>query len=152
MDWGIGTPVLDYAGDGRNDIVFGSGHHYGLFVLRQQPLGVTPRWLSHPIDTSWSQAHTLILADIEGNGRPVVVTGKRYKAHDTDPGVDDPLGLFYYRFDRATKRPRKFVIDSGTRVRTGLHLTAVDLRRTERLDLIAPGKSGLYLFENEGHR
>src|SRR5579871_1563616 len=148
-DLGIGTPVFDVDGDGLNDIVFGSGHHYGVYWLQQQPSGSPKRWLQKPIDTSWSQAHTLILADLLGDRHPVVVTGKRYKAHDHDPGAGEPLGLYYYRYDRRNRRWEKYVIDQETRTGTGLQLTAVDLRRTGRLDLIAPGKSGLYLFEND---
>jgi len=149
-DLGIGTPVMDYTGSGRNDIVFGSGHHYGLYWLQQMPAGSSQKWVQHPIDTTWSQAHTLILADIEGNRHPVILTGKRYKAHDHDVGAGEPLGLYYYTFDRRKQAWRKFVIDQGTQAGTGLQLTAVDLRRTGRLDIIAPGKSGLYVFYNEG--
>ena len=44
----------------------------------------------------------------------------------------------------------KATVDQGTQAGTGLQLTAVDLRHTGRLDIIAPGKSGLYVFFNEG--
>jgi hypothetical protein len=151
-DLGIGTPVLDVEGNHRNDFVFGSGHHYGLYWMQQMPPGSPQRWVQHPIDTSWSQAHTLILADLEGDRHPVVVTGKRYKAHDTDPGANEPLGIYYYRYDRRRKTWEKVVIDQGTQTGTGLQMTAVDLRHTGRLDLICPGKSGLYVFYNEGRR
>ncbi len=147
-DVGIGMLVLDVDGDGRNDIVFGSGHHYGLYWLRQMPPGSAKRWVQHPIDTSWSQVHTLMLADLTGDRQPVILTGKRYKAHDHDPGAAEPLGLYYYRYDRRKSRWEKYVIDQGTTVGTGLQLTAVDLFGTGRLDILAPGKSGLYLFRN----
>src|SRR5579871_144627 len=146
-DLGIGTPTLDIDGDGKNEIIFGSGHHYGIYYLKQSTGG---KWEQHPIDTSWSQVHTLMLADLERKGHPVILTGKRYKAHDHDPGAGEPLGLFYYLYDRKTQQWQKFVIDQGTKVGTGLQLTAVDLHHKGRLDVIAPGKSGLYLFENEG--
>jgi hypothetical protein len=149
-DLGIGTPVADYTGAGHNDIVFGSGHHYGLYWLQQASAGSPQKWTTCPIDTTWSQAHTLILADLEGNRHPVVLTGKRYKAHDHDPGAGEPLGLYYYAYDRRKQEWQKFVIDQGTQTGTGLQLTAVDLRHTGRLDIIAPGKSGLYVFYNEG--
>jgi hypothetical protein len=35
---------------------------------------------------------------------------------------------------------------------TGLQMTAIDLDRDGDLDLVCPGKSGLYLFENLGTR
>lgn len=146
----IGMPVLDVDGDGRNDIVWGNGHGYGMFWLQQMPPGSAQKWTQHTIDNSWGQAHALMLADLLGNGKPVVLTGKRYKAHDTDPSVADPLGLYYYRYDPRAAQWEKHVIDQGTHTGTGLQLTAVDLRHTGLLDIIAPGKSGLYLFENGG--
>lgn len=165
-DLGISTPTLDVDGSGRNTIVFGSGHHYGLYCLRPTSGGQgagtgtansggaanssVVKWSQEPIDTSWSQVHTLLLTDLEGNRQPVILTGKRYKAHDHDPGAGDPLGIYYYKYDRKGKAWQKYVIDEGTQAGTGLQLTAVDLRRTGRLDIIAPGKSGLYLFLNEG--
>ncbi len=75
-----------------------------------------------------------------------VFTGKRYKAHDHDPGAEEPLGLYYYQFDKKKKSWQKFVIDSGTQVGTGLQIVVQDINRDRKLDIIAPGKSGLYLF------
>ncbi|HET6387237.1 MAG TPA: VCBS repeat-containing protein [Armatimonadota bacterium] len=144
--------VMDVDGDGRNDIVFGAGHNYGVYWIQQPPPGTPGKWIIHPIDTTWSQAHTMILADLEGNGHPVVVTGKRYLAHDTDPGAHEPLGVFYYTYNRKSGQWIKHVIDEGTHTGTGLQITAIDLRNTGRLDLICPGKSGLYLFEQDGGR
>ncbi|MDQ2731806.1 MAG: hypothetical protein M3Y56_09125, partial [Armatimonadota bacterium] len=146
----IGMPVLDVDGDGRNDIVWGNGHGYGMFWLQQMPPGSAQKWTQHTIDNSWGQAHALMLANLSGKGAPVVLTGKRYKAHDTDPSVADPLGLYYYRYDPKNAVWEKHVIDQGTQTGTGLQLVTVDLRHTGRLDILAPGKSGLYLFENEG--
>lgn len=146
-DLGISTPTYDFDGDGRNEIVFGSGHHYGVYVLTRDASG---KWQQRPIDTTWSQAHTLILADIERREQPVVVTGKRFLAHDHDDGAREPLCICYYRFDRKSAAWKKYVIDEGTHTGTGLQLTARDIRRTGRLDLLCPGKSGLYLFENLG--
>ncbi len=136
-DLGISTPVYDVDGDGLNDIVFGSGHSYGLYWLRNLGGG---KWEQLPIDLSASQFHTLVLVGDK------VFTGKRYLAHDHDPGAEEPLGLYYYQFDRKKKSWQKFVIDSGTKVGTGLQIVVQDINRDGRLDIIAPGKSGLYLF------
>jgi hypothetical protein len=148
-DLGIGTPTMDFAGTGRNDIVFGSGHHYGLYWLHH-PDSPTGKWTQETIDASWSQAHALFLVDVEGTHHPVIVTGKRYLAHDHDPGAQEPMGVFYYSFDRKSRAWQKFVIDDSGKVGTGLAMTAADMFGTGRQDLICPGKSGLYLFVNEG--
>ena len=76
-----------------------------------------------------------------------VYTGKRYLAHDHDPGAEEPLGLYYYQYNRKQQAWEKFVIDYGNKVGTGLQLSVVPLRKRNKLDILAPGKSGLYLFE-----
>ncbi|WP_395141189.1 FG-GAP repeat domain-containing protein [Armatimonas sp.] len=136
-DLGISTPVYDFDGDGKNDIVFGSGHNFGLYWLHNLGGG---KWEQLPIDLSASQFHTLVLVGDK------VFTGKRYKAHDHDPGAEEPLGLYYYQFDKKKKTWQKFVIDSGTQTGTGLQIVVQDINRDRKLDIIAPGKSGLYLF------
>lgn len=148
-DLGIGTPTFDFDGDGKNEIVFASGHNYGVYMLRRKASNPN-QWEQVTIDSSWSQGHTLILANMESNVMPVVVTGKRYLAHDHDPGAEDPMCVYYYRYDRKAKAWVRHTIDEGARTGVGLQLTAMDIRGTGRLDLICPGKSGLYLFENHG--
>ena len=139
-DLGISTPVYDFDGDGKNDIVFGSGHGYGLYWLHNLGGG---KWEQLPIDLSASQFHTLVLVGDK------VFTGKRYKAHDHDPGAEEPLGLYYYQFDRKKKSWQKFVIDAGTQTGTGLLMVEEDITGDKRLDIVAPGKSGLYLFKGK---
>lgn len=136
-DCSINMPVYDVDGDGKNDIVFGSGHNYGMYWLRNLGGG---KWEQQSIDLTASQFHTLVLVGDR------VFTGKRLKAHDHDPGAEEPLGLYYYQYDRKQKTWRKFVIDSGTQAGTGLVMVVQDINKDGRLDIVAPGKSGLYLF------
>ena len=81
-----------------------------------------------------------------------LVTGKRYRAHnDNDPGTFDPVGVYYFKWNGESFS--KQVIDWGpSRAGTGCGITfaLADLRGTGRLDLVAPGKDGLYVFYNEG--
>mgnify|MGYP000125223677 CR=1 FL=1 len=151
-DCSIGMLVHDWDGDGKNEVVFGSGHNYGLYWIKPNTGGTDPKYIQWLIDKSWSQAHSLILAPLEKKNELVILTGKRFKAHDHDPGAEDPLILCYYKWDRKAKMWSKFVIDYGERAGAGLQLNAVDLRGTGRLDIIAPGKTGLYVFENHGMR
>jgi len=91
-----------------------------------------------------------MLADLEHNKKPVLLTGKRYKAHDHDPGAPEPLVICYYKFDKKTAKWTQYIIDEGTQAGTGLQLFAGNVVSKGRVDIIAPGKSGLYLFENLG--
>ncbi|MCB1232045.1 MAG: VCBS repeat-containing protein, partial [Verrucomicrobiae bacterium] len=90
-----GLPVLvrDIDADGDGDLIWGSGHSYGLFWEENvTDAGGKRTWIRHAIDESWSQAHALLWADLDGDGIEEVVTGKRYLAHDGhDDGAFDPL-------------------------------------------------------------
>ena len=142
--------VFDVDGDGDNDIVWGRGHNYGLFWLEQvRQQDGSRRWVQHEIDTTWAQAHSPLLADLDGDGRPELVVGKRYLGHDgRDPGELEPLCIYWYKFDRAAKTWQRHTISSGGRAGWGLDPKAVDLDGDGDIDLIAPGLSGLYWFEN----
>lgn len=57
------------------------------------------KWAKHMIDDTWSQAHALTMVDLNGDGRPEFVTGKRYMAHNgSDPGDREPLGIYWYEY------------------------------------------------------
>ncbi len=158
-DWDLhaSCPMLvsDLDGDGRNDFILGNGHDYGLFWMRQleaAPDGKTgkTKWERIVIDKSWSQVHCLHWADLDGDGQPDLLTGKRVRAHDKgDPGAADPPCLYYYTWDKAARKFTRHVIDEGT-IGAGMQLATADLDGDGRIDIVAPGKAGTYLLLNQG--
>jgi len=92
--------VLDVNGGGRKDLVTSMAHDYGVFWMENLGGG---KWAKRVIDDTWSQAHALTMVDLNGDGRPDFVTGKRYMAHNgSDPGEREPLGIYWYEY-RPTK-------------------------------------------------
>lgn len=150
-DCSVPMLVVDVDRDGDNDIVWGRGHNLGLYWLEQgeRRVGSAGKWTRHAIDTSWSQAHAIRWADIDGDGQGELVAGKRYMAHDgKDPGAYDPLVAYWYDFDSKTRSWHRHAISPGGPAGFGLDPKVVDLDRDGDLDVVASGRSGLYWFEN----
>jgi hypothetical protein len=102
-DWDLGDagfPILGYDvnHDGKMDLIYGQGHGYGLYWLEQAGTPTQRKWIRHTIDESFSQSHALALVDIDGDGVPELITGKRYRGHSgNDPGSYDPVGIYAYK-------------------------------------------------------
>ncbi len=78
-------------------------HNYGIFWMENLGGG---QWKKHIIDESWSQSHALTLADLNGDGKLDLVTGKRFMAHNGhDPGEREPLGHLLVRVLQRWRRP-----------------------------------------------
>ena len=144
--------VADVNGDGVNELIVGQAHGYGLDWYEQRVARGKRTWTRHPIDPENSQYHDMWWADIDGDGKPELVTGKRYRAHcGHDPGEYDPVGIYYFKW--TGEGFSKQVIDFGpSRVGKGcgIQFWIVDIDGDGRLDIVAPGKDGLYLFRNLG--
>jgi hypothetical protein len=138
--------VYDVNADGRNDVIYGEAHAFGLYWIEQK---MNNLWEKHAIDESWSQVHCIKLFDINEDGDLDLVTGKRLRGHTgKDPGSFDPLGIYWYDIDRKNQTFRKNVIAYNAKIGTGMQIHILDLNNDEDNDIVVSGKSGLYIFEN----
>ena len=158
QEWSFGNasvPMIaaDVNGDGVNEIIVGQAHGYGLdYYTRNDTADGSRTWTKHPIDPWFSQYHDMIWVDIDGDGEKELVTGNRFRAHcGNEPGETDICGLWYFKWNGESLT--KCVIDYGKKGEasgTGIHIWIGDIDGNGRLDIIAPGKEGLYLFKNLG--
>jgi hypothetical protein len=155
-DWELSKdasiPILvhDVDADGDNDLIWGRGHRYGLYWLENtnptRERGSAAGWTRHAIDTTWSQFHSLLLTDLDGDGRREVVAGKRYMGHEgRDPGEWDPIVSFSYTFDVASRTFQRRYI-KGLCPGFGLDPKVADLDGDRRNDLVIADRNGLAIL------
>ncbi len=164
---GIRMLVADANGDGRKDIIYGHGHNYGLSWIEQKSGRTFVNHDASPSDyirLAPGQFHTLVLADVNQDGRMDFATGKRLRGHSgSDPSAFEPLGLFWFELDgdftehvicynhvpwyedRWKENP-----PPSYAIGTGMNINVVDVNGDDRVDIVVAGKSGLYLLVNQG--
>jgi hypothetical protein len=152
---GLGEPAAqmyayDVDGDGDADVVSSSAHGYGIW-WHENARGYDGHitWTTHTIDDRISQTHALAVTDLDGDGVPDLITGKRFFAHNgNDPGEFDPSLLLWYQGGRdAAGRPTwtPWLIDSDAGV--GLQIVLRDVTGDGLVDIVSANKKGVFVFE-----
>ncbi|MGE0755922.1 MAG: FG-GAP repeat domain-containing protein [Pirellulaceae bacterium] len=141
--------VYDFDGDGDQDVLTSSPHAYGVWWHERVASGNgSDAWKTHEIDMTFSQNHAVCLADINGDGLPDFVTGKRWWAHAAgDPGVDEPAVFNWFELKREGGRPHwtrhQFDHNSGP----GTQFQVADVNGDGRLDIVTSNKKGVHYFQ-----
>jgi hypothetical protein len=89
------------------------------------------------------------MADVNGDGHPDLVTGKRYFAHNgEDPGAYEPADLYWFEFKPgATPTWIPHLIDNNSGV--GLQVLVQDMNGDGLPDIIVSNKKGVFFFEQK---
>jgi hypothetical protein len=156
--------VFDVNGDGLNDIVTQlEAHGFGLawFEQKRSSTGdisfvrhmVMDDYNTHNAgDVVFSELHGSAVADVDGDGIPDFIVGKRQFSHKDDfldPDVYGPPYLYWYKTVHDPKapggarlEPELIYNNSGA----GDNLLPLDLNGDGVMDIVAATKRGLYIF------
>ena len=147
--------AYDVNGDGKPDIITSlSAHEYGLAWYEQ----TDNEWKRHlitgtpkePGETGlvFSQLHSVVLADINGDGLTDIVTGKRFWAHGNhgDPEPNAPAVLYWFELKRENGVAKyvPHIIDNDSGV--GTQFVVTDVNGDGKPDVVIGNKKGCFVF------
>jgi hypothetical protein len=133
--------AVDVDGDRVADVVCPHPHTYGLSWWKQRPDG---SFVENVADRSISQMHALELSDLDGDGKPELVSGKTRYAHTFDPGAGDPSMLVYYALSPSGALARHDIDDASG---VGRQFVVGDVDRDGKPDIVVSNKNGLFFFQ-----
>jgi hypothetical protein len=159
--------IYDVNGDGLNDVVTAiAAHGWGLawFEQKRDNAG-TISFVRHDImgdfstknagGVTFSEPHAVIFADLDGDGVPDMIVGKRLYSHlesYLDPDPNGPAVLYWYRTMRNPKAEggAEFVPELiHNRSGVGSHFAAVDLNNDGAPEIITSTNKGTFIFWNQ---
>lgn len=163
--------VYDVNGDGLNDVVTSlDAHGWGLAWYEQKRdaqgnISFVQHMIMDDLGTekenaggvAFSELHATNFADMNGDGIPDLITGKRYWSHNADYLDPDPFGppvLYIYTTVRDPKAPggARFVpelVDNYSGV--GSTVLPVDLKHDGAMDIVTGNKLGTFIFWGKPH-
>ena len=140
--------TFDLDADGDYDVLSASAHNYGIWWHEQEEGETGPIFHKHEIDNTFSQSHGAAFSDINADGLPDFITGKRFYAHlGKDPGGLDPAVLYWYELQRdAQQKPywTPHLIDDDSGV--GLQVVIEDMDSDGKPDIVTANKKGVFCF------
>ncbi len=149
--------AIDFDGDGKTEVVTSlAAHGYGLVVYKKKN-GSPSDWeririMTDKVETSptglaISQLHAIDIADMDGDGKPDIITGKRFWAHNgNDRGENEPPLLVWFKPMNSPSGLRFIpnIVDDNSGV--GTQIVAKDINGDGRLDLISVSKRGVHVL------
>jgi len=160
-DGGAQIVTTDVDGDGDADVITSQdAHGFGL-AWYEQTLTNGSGWIRHVIfgtraeetiyGVAFAQLHALALGDVDGDGLPDIITGKRWGTHGR-PGQDDeltgPAVLYAFLLRRPTTGPTYTPVLLDTASGVGTQIAVVDLDGDGRAEVLTSARRGTFVFRN----
>lgn len=141
---------FDLDGDGDTDVVSGSAHNYGLWWHEQiKDQSGNVNFKRHVIDSTFSEVHSVVMKDVNNDGLPDIITGKRFFAHQGEgPGGMEPAFIYWFELVKDGKGKPVWIrhqIDNNSGV--GINFEAEDINKDGLLDFAIGNKNGVFYFE-----
>jgi hypothetical protein len=146
--------AYDMDGDGKADVISTSAHQFGIWWHKQrdtdnngnpvfQRFDLFPKYVS--------ETHAAHFVDIDGDGRPDLVTGKRWWSHGmAEPGSDGPAAIYWFKNTKGPDGITKFtpnLIDDDSGI--GTQFVVADINGDGLLDIISSNKKGVRVIVQE---
>jgi hypothetical protein len=146
--------VYDMDGDGKADVISTSAHQFGIWWHKQRPSekGGDPTFQRIDLFPKLvSETHAAHFVDIDGDGRPDLVTGKRWWSHGkNEPGSDAPASIYWFKNTKGPDGIAQFtpmLIDDDSGI--GTQFVVADINGDGLLDIVSSNKKGVRVIVQE---
>ncbi len=169
--------VYDVNGDGIPDVITSlNAHGPGLAWFEQQkdgsgnstwkrhlimgdpstPMAARSEWEETDKSVAFTELHALAFADLDGDGTPCIVAGKRWWSHGyifDENGLDNPPVLYRFKPVRRSTGAVEWVpqmLHNASGV--GTQICAKDINRDGKIEIMTTARKGAFIFFNNGSK
>lgn len=140
--------AFDMDGDDKPDVISTSAHRFGIWWHKQRPADANGNPSFQKMDLFpklVSESHAAHFKDIDGDGRPDLITGKRWYSHGkAEPGSDGPAAVYWFKNTKGADGIAQFtpmLIDDDCGI--GTQFEVADINGDGLLDIIVSNKKGV---------